>query len=122
VSAFPPAVLEHFRRPHNRGRLDAPDAWSEGANPLCGDRVRIELAVADDRIAAARFQGDACAVTIAAASLLTSRVVGMTLREVESLGDADVIELLGGPVPDARRRCATLPLDVLHAALEARRP
>jgi nitrogen fixation protein NifU and related proteins len=118
-TAYLPLVLEHYRRPRNFGALPAPDASHEGTNPLCGDRVRIELAVEGDRIGAARFRGDACAVTIAAASLLTERVTGQSLAAVAALTEADALALLGGELPAARRRCGTLPLDVLQAAVRA---
>ena len=117
--AYPPLVLEHFRRPRNFGALPAPTVSREGTNPLCGDRVRIELAVDGDRVDTVRFRGDACAVTIAAASLLTERVTGQTLAAIAALTEDDALALLGGEIPAARRRCGTLPLEVLQAAVRA---
>jgi nitrogen fixation NifU-like protein len=111
--------MEHFRRPHNFGALPAPTASWEGANPLCGDRIRIDVSVDGDRVGAARFRGDACAVTVAAASLLTERVIGEPLAAVAALTEQDALALLGGEIPAARRRCGTLPLEVLQAALRA---
>ena len=114
---YPPHVLEHWRRPRNFGALDAPTVAHEAANPLCGDRIRIELAVDAGRIAAARFRGDACAVATAAASLLTERVTGQPVAAVAALTEADALALLDAEVPAARRRCATLPLEALQAAV-----
>jgi nitrogen fixation NifU-like protein len=121
-AAYLPLVLEHYRHPRNFGALEAPTVSEEGANPLCGDRIRIDLAVRSGRLEAARFRGDACAITIAAASLLTEHVTGQTLLAAAALGEADVLALLGADIPSARRRCATLPLDVLLAAVRAVRP
>jgi len=118
-TAYLPLVLEHFRRPRNFGALPEPAVAREGTNPLCGDRVRIELAVDGDRVDAARFRGDACAVTIAAASLLTERVTGQSLAAIAALTEEDALALLGGELPAARRRCGTLPLEVLQAAVRA---
>jgi len=118
-TAFPPLVVEHFRRPRNFGTLVAPTASHEGANPLCGDRIRIELAVDGDRVHTARFRGDACAVTIAAASLLTEWATGRPLAAIAALTDEDALALLGAEIPAARRRCGTLPLEVLQAAVRA---
>ena len=115
--AYIPLVIEHYRRPRNFGALEAPTVSEEGANPLCGDRIRIDLMVRDDRLDAARFRGDSCAITIAAASLLTVHVTGETLLAVAALGEDDVLALLGADIPAGRRRCATLPLEVLHAAV-----
>lgn len=114
---FSPLILEHFRRPRNVGALEAPDAVREGANPLCGDRVRFELAVGEGgRIAGVRFKGDACAIAVAAASLLGERVAGAAPDEVDRLTLDDVLAMLGAPVGEARLGCARLPLDVLRAA------
>ena len=118
-TAYLPLVLEHFRRPRNFGALPEPAVAREGTNPLCGDRVRIDLAVDGDRVDAARFRGDACAVTIAAASLLTERVTGQSLAAIAALTEEDALTLLGGELPAARRRCGTLPLEVLQAAVRA---
>ena len=114
--AFNEVVLEHFRRPQNRGRLTNADVTEEGANPLCGDRIMIELAVDRAMVRDARFTADACAICIAVASLLTSRVRGAQLAHVETLDDRVASELLGGDPPAARRRCATLPVETMRRA------
>jgi nitrogen fixation NifU-like protein len=116
VSAFRAIVLEHFRHPRNRGRLDGADAFAEGANPLCGDRVRVELRAEKGVIADARFTADACALCIASASLLTERVRGMRLDAVPSVDERWLFAWLEGDPPAPRRKCATLPLDTLRRA------
>ena len=110
-------ILEHFRRPHNKGRHPNPNASAEGANPLCGDRIRIECEVSGARVVSAMFTGDACAICVASASLMSERVRGMAVPEVMTIADQSVIDALQGAVPPARRRCATLPLDTLRQAL-----
>ena len=114
-------VMEHFRRPRNQGRLPAPDAAREGANPLCGDRIRIELAVRDGRIADARFTANACAISVAAASVLTEHVRGMAAAAVRAITDDELCAALGDEIPPARRACVVLPLATMRAALEERR-
>lgn len=116
MSALRAIVLEHFRRPRNRGRLDRPDASVEGANPLCGDRVRVELRAEHGTIADARFTADACALCVAAASLLTERVRGMRVDAVSSVDERWLFASLEGEPPAPRRKCATLPLDTLRRA------
>lgn len=115
--AYGAVVLEHFRRPHNHGRLDAPDLGAEGANALCGDRVRIELATRDGTIREARFSGNACAVCTAAASLLTDWLRGRTLADAIGLGEDELLRWLGGDLPASRRGCALLPRETLRRAL-----
>ncbi|HEY2163341.1 MAG TPA: iron-sulfur cluster assembly scaffold protein [Gemmatimonadaceae bacterium] len=116
MSALRAVVLEHFRHPRNRGRLDGADASAEGANPLCGDRVRVELRAQQGTIADARFTADACALCVASASLLTERVRGMRLDAVPGVDERWLFASLEGEPPPARRKCATLPLDTLHRA------
>jgi len=116
VSALRAVVLEHFRHPRNRGPLLGAEASAEGANPLCGDRVRIELRVEEGTIADARFTADACALCVASASLLTERVRGMPLDAVPGVDERWLFVSLEGEPPPARRKCATLALDTLHRA------
>src|SRR5205823_784339 len=101
----------------NRGRLEGANAVAEGSNPLCGDRIRIECKVADGRVVHAAFTGDACAICIAAASVLSERAKGLTVQRAMVIDDRQLIGWLAGPVPAARRRCATLPLETIHRAL-----
>jgi nitrogen fixation NifU-like protein len=110
-------IMEHFRRPRNQRPLPAADVAREGANPLCGDRIRIELAVRDGRTADAGFTANACAISVAAASLLTERVRGMAAEDVRAIRDEEMLTALGGEIPQARRACAVLPLTTLLAAL-----
>jgi molybdenum cofactor cytidylyltransferase len=117
MTSYTDLVIEHFRRPRNKGRHPNPNASAEGANPLCGDRLRIECEVSGARVMTATFTGDACAICVASASLLTTRVGGMTVTEVMAVGDEAVIGAVG-EVPSSRRRCATLPAEVLRQALQ----
>ena len=111
------AITEHFRRPRSYGPLPNATADAEGVNPLCGDRVRVAIIVEQGTIREARFTANACAICIAAASLLTERVLGASRDDAVRVGEDDVLALLETSLPAARRRCATLPLEALHRAL-----
>lgn len=111
-------LLDHFRHPRNYGSLDAPDVSHEEFNPLCGDRIRIELKLDQATITAARFKGDGCAISTAAASLLTELVRGKELEEVAALSDEQLISALESDIQPARRQCALLPLEALRAGLK----
>jgi nitrogen fixation NifU-like protein len=113
-------IAEHFRRPRNQGRLESPDASHEDVNPLCGDRMRIELRIENGRIAAARFRADACMVATAAASLLTGFVEGLSLDEAEGFPRERLLDALGTPLRPSRLSCAALSLDVLRGAIARR--
>jgi nitrogen fixation protein NifU and related proteins len=110
-------IMEHFRRPRNHGPLPAADVVREGANPLCGDRIRIELALRDGQVTAAHFTANACAISVAAASLLTEQVRGMSAADVRAIREEQVLADLGSAIPAARRACAMLPLTTMVAAL-----
>ena len=112
-------IMEHFRRPRNERRLPAPDLSREGTNPPCADRVRIELAVRGGRITEARFTANACAISVAAASVLTERVRGMATGAAGAITDDELCAELGEGIPAARRACAILPLATMRAALLA---
>ena len=80
-------VLEHNRAPRRFGRLERATHAADRANPRCGDRLHCELDVRDGRIADLRFEGEACAVAIAAASMLGDLACGATGAEVAALGE-----------------------------------
>lgn len=111
-------IAEHFRRPRNQGRLESPDASHEDVNPLCGDRLRIELRIEGGRIVAARFGANACMVATAAASLLTGFVEGLRLDEAARFPRERLLDALGTSLRPSRLSCAMLSLDVLRGALE----
>lgn len=110
-------VLEHFRRPRNRGPLQNASVAHEEHNALCGDRVRIELQIAGAIVTAAAFTASACALCTASASLLTERLRGLALAEAAAIDDADVLAALECDVPPGRRLCATLPLVAARRAM-----
>ncbi len=128
-------ILDHFRRPRNRGALDAPDASAEMRNPLCGDRLTLELAYDGDRVRELRFTGEGCAISQASASMMTQALKGKTRADAAHLAER-FGAMIGGD-PDAARdatlgelralagvaripvrvKCATLPWHTMHAAL-----
>ena len=121
ASLYGEVIADHSRRPRNFGALEAPDASHEGLNPLCGDRVRIELRLASGRIAQAAFRGEACMVAMASASLLTEMVSGLSVQEAAELPREKLLAALQAPLRPSRLGCATLPLEVLQEALRGRR-
>jgi nitrogen fixation NifU-like protein len=111
-------ILEHYKHPRCKGTLEHPDASVEDANPLCGDRLRIDMRFADGRVAEVRFSGAGCSISQASASMLCEAIEGRTLDEVKALSREDVLDLLGveelGPV---RSKCAMLALKTVKAAV-----
>ena len=112
-------ILEHYRRPHNFGVLDNATATQEGANPLCGDRITLQLRVTGDQIAAVGFTGRGCAISQASASLLTDEIKGKRVETAASMKSSDVLDMLGIEISPARMKCALLSLETLQGALGA---
>lgn len=110
-------ILEHYRRPHNFGVLEAPTASFEGANPLCGDRITMQLGIRDGVVAEIAFTGRGCAISQASASLLTDEIMGMPVEKAQAFRADDLLELLGIEISPARLKCAMLSFETLEHAL-----
>jgi nitrogen fixation protein NifU and related proteins len=113
-------ILDHYRNPRNSGTLATPDATFEDNNPLCGDKIRMDVRLHDGVIEDIKFAGRGCAISQASASLLTEEVKGKTIAEVEKISKEEVLENLGIPISAARLKCALLGLKVLKSALALR--
>ena len=110
-------ILEHYRHPRNRGRLEHPDISYQDANPLCGDQLRIDIQVRDGRIEKIRYSGHGCSISQASASMLCERLEGQPLEEVKKLTRDEVLELLGIELGPVRLKCALLALKTLKAGV-----
>jgi nitrogen fixation protein NifU and related proteins len=119
VTAYRTIVLEHFKHPRNRGPLENASHSADGANPLCGDRIRIQLRMERDVVADARFVADACALCIASASLLTERLRGLSASDAMAIDSTWIFGVLEGEPPAGRRKCAVLPIDTMRRALSS---
>jgi nitrogen fixation protein NifU and related proteins len=111
-------ILEHYRRPHNFGVLDEPSASFEGSNPLCGDRITMQLTVKDGVVSDIGFTGRGCAISQASASLLTDEIKGKATGDAAGFAAVDLLELLGIEISPARLKCAMLSFDSLQHLLD----
>ncbi len=114
---FSEIILELYKHPMNRGRLSAASVEAAGGNPICGDKVTIFLRLQKDVIVDASFENSGCAISTAAASLLTERIKGKTVFQALSISPDDLFEDLGGII-QTRIKCATLALVVLKEGLK----
>ena len=92
-------ILDHFRNPRHHGELPEAQIQVAGANPLCGDEMTWYLKLERDRVAQATFKGKGCAISQAAASMLSERLEGKTMGEVAEL-IATMKSLMQGEAPD----------------------
>lgn len=139
LALYQEVILDHNKRPRNYGELEGTARRAEGNNPLCGDRLTVDLTLDGDRIADLKFRGQGCAISTAAASLMTEAVKGKTVAEADRLFQGFHEMLTGDPSVPAeagelgklavfagvrefpiRVKCATLPWHTLRAALRGR--
>jgi nitrogen fixation NifU-like protein len=110
-------ILEHYKRPRNFGQLDDFDLEFEDSNPFCGDEQHVFLRLGEDgRVAEVSFEGQGCAISTAATSLLTDELEGMTPDEILALPKEYVLDLLGIEISATRMKCALLGLKVVKGA------
>lgn len=111
-------ILEHYKNPGFKGELDPHDFSFEDENPLCGDKIRIDLRVDETgHVTGAAFSGHGCAISQASADLLLESIIGRSLDEVRALNKQDVLDLLGIELGPVRLKCALLSLKVLKAGV-----
>ncbi len=128
-------IVDHNRQPRNFGHISHPTHHAEGFNPLCGDKISLDMCVVDNIIQDVKFTGQGCAISMASASLMTENMIGKTVSDAEKLfqqfhdlltkEDTSALSQLGkltvlAGVKDypARIKCATLAWHALHAAMQ----
>lgn len=111
-------ILDHYQNPRHHGALEHADATYEDSNPLCGDRIRMQIKVAENgAIEAVAFDGQGCAISQASASMLSEEIIGKNIDEITRMGRQDVLDNLGIELTPIRLKCALLGLGVLKAAV-----
>ncbi len=111
-------ILDHYKNPRNRGQLEPADISYEDDNPLCGDRIRIDIRLDENRrVKEVAFSGQGCAISQASASMLTEGILGKSVEELKQIGKEDILELLGIELGPVRLKCALLSLKVLKAGV-----
>lgn len=102
-------LLDHWRNPQNKGRLLDPTAVAKVSNSSCGDEIELMVNVEGGKITDVAFDGGGCALSTAAASMVTEKLRGMDIKEVGEMSEDDVTEMMGEVNP-GRIKCVTLPL------------
>jgi nitrogen fixation NifU-like protein len=110
-------ILDHYKNPRNYGVLDQPDAAFFDRNPLCGDELGVHVRMEGDRVADLRFHGQGCAISQAAASIISEELKGKTVEEIAALDRHFVVDELGIELSPTRLKCGLLFLKVVQGAL-----
>ncbi|MFB5600883.1 MAG: Fe-S cluster assembly sulfur transfer protein SufU [Nitrososphaeraceae archaeon] len=111
-------ILDHYRNPRNKGKIDDADVVIHDSNPLCGDQIDIYLKVKEGNIEDIKFDGRGCAISQASASMLTEMILNKPLTLAKDISKEEILENIGltnlGP---ARIKCALLSLKVLKMGM-----
>jgi len=107
-------ILDHYRNPHHHGTLAAYDVVKEGTNPSCGDELTLYVKWDGDAVSGFGFTGQGCAISQAATSMLSDKVMGMKREEIAQLSKKEMDALLGIPVGESREKCEMLGLITLQ--------
>ena len=103
-------ILDHYKNPSNKGQLDAPTSEAEEDNPLCGDRIKVQLKITDGKVTKVAFDGEGCAISQAAMSMLSEKLIGMTPAEIKAMENQEIYDMLGVEISPGRVKCALLGL------------
>ena len=107
-------ILDHYRNPRNKGRISGAEISAQDNNPVCGDRLSIDIKLEDNIVSDIKFDGEGCAISQSSASILTEMLMGKTVDELSKFTKDELLEELGTPsLGPARIKCALLSLKVL---------
>jgi len=112
-------VIDHFSNPRNVGELadEETDGFGLVGDPMCGDQMKLWIAVRNNHIARIAFKSFGCPGAIATSSMLTALAEGKSVEDARLITDDDVVTALGG-IPENKRHCSLLGVRALQAALE----
>lgn len=106
-------IIDHAQHPHNHGTIPDADVSYEDSNPLCGDKIRMDMKIENGVVTDVKFSGKGCAISQASASMLTDEIKGKSLEEIRGIDKQFVLDLIGIPLGPTRVKCALLPLKVI---------
>jgi len=111
-------IMDYYKNPRNKGKVKDADIEFRDNNPLCGDEIEITVKLdKDKKIAEIKFDGKGCAISQAAASMLTEKILGMKLADVKKIKKDEVLEMLGIPLQPIRVKCALLGFKVMEGGI-----
>ena len=113
MNLYQEEILDHYKHPRNKKRLENPSKTVEAANPVCGDKLGVDIVVKDGIIVDIGFFGEGCAISQAAMSMLSEELIGQPDSKLGEICSEYVLDLLGVPVGPSRLKCALLCLQIV---------
>lgn len=110
-------ILDLYKNPLNKGKIDNAHIKQHELNSSCGDDITLYFLIEDDKVKDVKFEGHGCAISIASTSLLTEKIKGMELSKIKDISKEDVLDMLGIELGPTRLRCALLPLEAISKAI-----
>lgn len=114
MTIYSEIILDHYENPRNRGTLSHTTGSCNVSNPLCGDKIEMAISVDKGKVSKIKFEGVGCAISTAAASMLTEYAKGRKVADLKKLDQKFMIKLLGIELGVNRIKCVLLPLEALH--------
>jgi nitrogen fixation NifU-like protein len=113
-------ILDHYKNPRNYGDIEDATFTHVGENPMCGDTIEMDVVLDDDEstIEGVAFRGDGCAISQAAASMLSEKLQGMDTDTLEEMDRDDIVDMLGVDISPMRIKCAVLAEKVAQDGME----
>jgi nitrogen fixation NifU-like protein len=110
-------ILDHYKYPRNFGLLEEATHKAKQGNASCGDKVEFFLKVHEGIVEEIKWQGEGCAISTAAASMLSEEVIGKELEEIMRWDEKKIFSLVG-EISSGRIKCAMLPLVTIKSLVE----
>lgn len=117
MNIYQEQIMEHFHNPSHHGTLTMPTHTCSANNPTCGDKIHIDMKVADDVITEIAFNGEGCAISQAAASMLCEQIAQKPTTALQKMSPDDITQMLGVSLSPNRLKCALLSLEVAQKTL-----
>jgi len=114
-------IIDHYKNPRHFGEMSDPDSTQNESNSSCGDMIQLQVKWEEGKISDVKWRGVGCAISTAAASLLSEKIIGLNKKEIEEIGDQGIVSMLGGEVNAGRMKCATLGYRALIKIIELKK-
>lgn len=111
-------IIDHYKNPKNFGSLNDATHQASRSNISCGDEMEVYLKVTDGVVEDLKFEARGCAISIATMSMLSEKLIGMSIEQIEQYENSEVLHLVGMEESSGRVKCALLSIESVREALK----